>query len=133
MDPFLAPREVSLRQRICREAWALSSLAAGKEKMKLIAEAHPYAVDRSNAEGCLHIHWHPKLKTFMICDFAGFITMIPEEDHHTLSSAVKLEFHQRGAFRESITGEKAAPVRRRESRKVEQIQKKHLSLKDLGL
>ena len=132
MDSFPTPHEVSIRQRICREAWALSSLAAGKEKMKLIAEASPYAVDRSEAEGCLHIHWHPRLKSFMICDYGGFITMIPQEDLRTLTEAIKMEFDRCGAFRESITGEKAMPVRR-PAKKFVRTQKKHLSLKDLGL
>lgn len=133
MDPFPTPHEVSLRQRICAEAWQLSSLATGLEKMKLIAEAHPYAVDRSEAEGCLHIHWHPRLRVFMICDYGGFVTMIPEEDLSALTSAVKMEFDQRGAFRESITGEKAAPIRKVAPVKFVRTQKKQLSLKDLGL
>ena len=133
MEAFPTPREVSLRQRICKEAWQLSSLAAGKEKMKLISEAYPYAIDRSNAEGCIMVHWHPRLEAFMICDYGGFITMIPEGDTETLVSAVKMEFHQSGAFRESITGDKATPVKRREPKKFVRTQKKHLTLGDLGL
>ena len=101
--------------------------------MKLIAKAHPYAVDRSEAEGCLNIHWHPRLKSFMVCDYGGFITLVPEEDLHVLISAVKMEFHQSGAFREKITGKKAKPVRKREPTKYVRKQKVHISLGDLGL
>ena len=132
MEPFPTKAEVSLRQRICHEAWELSLSATGIEKMKLIAEAHPYAVDRSNAEGSLHIHWHPRLSSYMICDFSGFITMIPEDEPDILIEAIKLEFHQRGAFRESITGEKAEPLRM-PPKKFVRTQKIHIKLGDLGL
>ncbi len=133
MTPFPTKRETKLAQLKCREAWELSHLAAGHEKMKLIASAHPHCVDRSAAEGPLIFHWHPRLKSFTVGDFGGFITMIPEEDTHVIIAAIKMEFHQAGAFRELITGKKAKPVQKREITKYVKPQKLKLSLEDLGL
>ena len=133
MNPFPPPHEISLRQRICREAWALSSLAFGKEKMKLIAEAFPFAIERTPSEGVLWIQWHPRLKSFTVSDFGGFVTMVPEDDLEVLIEAIKMEFHQAGAFRESITGEKARPKQRVPVGKPARTQKAHISLGDLGL
>ena len=133
MDPFPTLAEISAAQAICKEAWQLSLLASGEEKMRLIAQASPYALDRSEAEGSLYFHWHPRLKAFMVCDFGGFITMIPEEDLYVLVEAVKMEFQQMGAFRERVTGKKASPVKRREPKKFVRTQKVYISLKDLGL
>ena len=132
MTPLLSKEEVQAAQKVCAEAWSLSRLAFGHEKMKLIALAFPFSIHGSNAEGALSFHWHPKEKSFVVSDWGGFITLIPEDAPEVVLEAIRMEFQQRGAFRESITGEKAKP-KRKPKEKFVRTQKKQLSLKDLGL
>ncbi len=131
MTPLPTPAEVLEDQKVCREAWEKSLLSSGTEKMKLISQAHPHAIDRSNSEGALYLHWNPKMKSFMVGDYGGFITMIPEDDLNTLTVALKMEFQIAGAFRQMITGEKARPRINRP--KQERTQKVRISLGDLDL
>ena len=132
MTPLPSPEEVQAAQKVCAEAWSLSRLAFGIEKMKLIATAFPFSIRGSASEGALSFHWHPKEKSFVVSDWGGFITLVLEDAPEVLLEAIRLEFQQRGAFRESITGEKAKP-KREPVKKFVRTQKKSLSLKDLGL
>jgi len=133
VTPFPTKAETKASQEKCKEAWELSHLAIGHEKMKLIALAHPHSLDRSAAEGPLIFYWHPRLEAFTVGDFGGFITMIPEADTHVLIDAIKMEFHQAGAFRELITGKKAPPVKKREITKYVKPPSLKISLEDLGI
>ena len=131
MTPFPTPEELAVQQQECRDAWEAAKLLIGIEKMKMIHKAFPFAVAGGGAESSLHFDWHPEHKWFCVCDYGGFITLIPEDDLETLAAAIKLEFQQFGAFRETITGQKARPVSRRQP--VKKIKRTSLSLKDLGL
>ena len=132
MTPFLSADKLKVRQKDCAEAWSLSRLALGLERMRLISLAFPFSIKGSEAEGALSFHWHPKEKSFVVSDWGGFITFVPEDAPEVLLEAIKMEFQQRGAFRESVTGEKAK-LKRKPKEKFVRTQKKQLSLKDLGL
>lgn len=125
MEPFPSPQEIAFAQQRCREAYEKSRTASGLEKMRLISEAFPYAVN--GGEGGLRLSWKREEKSWAIADSAGFITLIPEDDMVTLCVALGMEYGRAGSFRELVTGKK-----RRDSPKSERFGKE-LTLDSLGL
>ena len=138
MEPLPTSQELKEAQEACKKAWAKSWTASGDEKLKLVHKAFPYAVSGGGSKGSLTINLHPTYNAFAISDHGGFLTLVSVSDWAQLLAALALEFKERGAFRELITGQKPARPRTREApgSKISVTRKppgSKISLADIGL
>ena len=137
MTPIPTPQEVAKMQQDCLIAWDKAKTAEGLEKMRLINQAFPYAVDGGSAISGLRFKWHVTECKWVASDAAGFITLIERYDIATMLIAIGMEAARAGAFREAIEGKKPEelPLPRSvfDEPKPKKPAKHKLTIADLGL
>ncbi len=145
MTQLPTPAEILAAQVACAEAWAESRLRNGIDRMKLIYQAFPHAVDGGSAKSGLRLTWIEEQNAIGIADAGGFLTLVGDEGNgeggdafiartmQQLFLLLHLESTSPGAVRELITG-----VPRPKTLDTSQVpkiseKKSKLTLSDLGL
>lgn len=133
MTPFPTPAEIAALQADCQEAWEKSKSAEGLEKLQLIRQAFPFAVQ--GAPGGLRISWDEKGWT--IADSGGFITILDKDDIVTMLVILGMESAAPGSFRELIEGKKrreeVKPAPKPPHPDFAKYQRGKITLADIGL
>jgi len=103
MTPFKTKSELTALTIICKNAWDASRKATGRERLKLIHEAFPSFV-KGDGTKPLQISWQEKENRFLLSDYGGFLTMVPEAEPELLLQIIKEEAKLPGALRAFLKG-----------------------------
>lgn len=105
MIPHKTPAESEASILACHDAWRKAQDAIGLERLKLVHQAFPHAVQ--GASRCqLLIAWSAQHQLYSVADHGGFITLVTSRE---IELALSIESMGEGKFRETVTGTPSKP------------------------